>query len=128
MKRFRHILLIDDCKMDNFITNRFLTKANVSDKITIMDSASDALKYLNGLQPNQDEFPDLIFLDIQMPVMDGFGFLNEFTKNQPAFPDTCAVVILSSSNDPSDIARAMQYPLVKKYQSKPMSLDVLKSL
>lgn len=128
MKTFRHILLIDDSKMDNFITNRFLTKANISEKITIMDSALEALHYLDELKDNPAAFPDLIFLDIQMPVMDGFGFLNEFRTNPLALTDTCTVIILTSSNDPNDVARALQFPIVKKYQCKPMSLDILNSL
>lgn len=128
MKTFRHILLIDDSKMDNFITNRFLTKANISEKITIKESALEALNYLDGLKDNPEAFPDLIFLDIQMPVMDGFGFLTEFTNNLLAIPDICSVIILTSSNDPSDVARALQFPVVKKYQCKPMNLDILNSL
>lgn len=128
MSKFRHVLLIDDNKMDNFITNRYLTKANIADKITIFDSAVDALQYLNGLQQQQETFPDLILLDIQMPIMDGFGFLKEFTLNKLAAPENCSIVMLSSSTDISDITRALYYPIVKKYQSKPISLEVLNSL
>lgn len=128
MKKFRHVLLIDDSKMDNYITNRFLIKANITEKITIMDSAMEALKYLNGLEQNQDEFPDLIFLDIHMPILNGFGFLNEFVNNKLALPETCSVIMLTSSNDPNDVALALQYPLVKKYLNKPLSLDILNSL
>lgn len=128
MKTFKHVLLIDNNKMDSYIEDRFLSKANLIEKITFMNPASDALKYLNKLQQNQEEFPDLIFLDIHMPIIDGFGFLNEFTNNKNSQPDSCSVIMLTSSDDPSDVARAMQYPIVKKHLNKPLSLDILKCL
>lgn len=126
--KLKHILLIDDNDMDNYISNYIINKNNVTEKITMKTSAIDALEYLNTLQTNPKEFPDLIFLDIRMPVMDGFDFLEEFIKFPQAINKQCDVVILSSSNHQKDIDRALQYSVVKKYFTKPLELSMLEDL
>lgn len=126
--KLKHILLIDDNDMDNYISNYIINKNNVTEKITMKTSAIDALEYLNTLQTNPKEFPDLIFLDIRMPVMDGFDFLEEFIKFPQAINKQCDVVILSSSNHQKDIDRALQYSVVKKYFTKPLESSMLEDL
>jgi CheY-like chemotaxis protein len=63
-----------------------------------------------------------------MPVMDGFGFLEEFMSFSEANNNQCSVIMLSSSNDQKDIDRAMQYPVVKKFLTKPLELETLTNL
>lgn len=124
MKR-KHILLIDDNEIDNYVTNHIVTKSQLAEKITTKNSAIVALEYLKSLEENATEFPELIFLDIKMPIMDGFGFLDELIKLSSIIEKKCAVVMLSSSNDQNDIDRAMQYSIVKKFFTKPLRLEVL---
>ena len=73
----KEILLIDDNDIDNYINKLIVAKEKVVEKITIKNSPIDALQYLRS---KEGEFPELIFLDIKMPEMDGFGFLDEFFK------------------------------------------------
>lgn len=124
MKR-KHILLIDDNEIDNYVTNHIVTKSQLAEKITTKNSAIVALEYLKSLEENATEFPELIFLDIKMPIMDGFGFLDELIKLSSIIEKKCAVVMLSSSNDQNDIDRAMQYSIVKKFFTKPLRLEAL---
>ena len=124
----KHIMLIDDTEEDLYVLNYILTKHNIAKKISIKNSAMDALQYLNLRQTNPREFPDVIFLDIRMPAMDGFDFLEEFIKFPQAVKKKCDIIILTSSNNQDDIDRASKYPVVKKYLTKPLEQNTLLEL
>lgn len=118
-------MLIDDTEEDLYVLNYILTKHGMAEKITIRTSPVEALGYLTQSQFNPREFPDLIFLDIRMPAMNGFEFLDEFIKFPEAIKKKCDVIILTSSNDQRDIKRASEYPVVRKYLTKPLELTML---
>ena len=118
-------MLIDDTEEDLYVLNYILTKHNMARKISIMNSAVDALKYFALRQFNPKEFPNVIFLDIRMPAMDGFEFLDEFMKFPAAIKKQCDIIILTSSNNQGDIDRASKYPIVKRYITKPLELTTV---
>lgn len=124
----KHVLLIDDNEIDNYVSKHVVSHSKMAEKISVKGSAIEALEYLETVKGNADEFPDFIFLDIRMPQMDGFGFLEEFIKFPEVINNQCSVAMLSSSSDQGDIDRAMQYPVVKKYITKPLSIEKLESL
>jgi len=124
----KHVLLIDDNEIDSYIAKHIITKSNMAQKISIESSAIDALKFLGALKNNPEEFPNSIFLDIQMPEMNGFAFLEEFKNFPEAIHDQCKVIMLTSSNDQQDIDRSFQYPFVKKFLTKPLTLSMLEDL
>lgn len=124
----KNIMLIDDNDIDNFISNHIVTKSGVADKVSLMSSAIDALQHLEKVKEDFEEFPDVIFLDISMPVMDGFGFLNEVTKFPKVSAKRCYIVMLTSSNNKNDIERAKQYSVVQDYFVKPLKTEMLNSL
>ncbi len=123
-----HILLIDDNDIDNFITHHVISKAEIAEKITVKNSAIEALEYLRTIRDDFEQFPDLIFLDVAMPLMDGFGFLNEIIKFPKLIENQCFVAMLTSSNNQDDIDRAMQYSVVKKYFNKPLKIEMLSDI
>jgi len=123
--KVKHVLLIDDNDIDNYINNHIVKKSKISDKISIKNSAIKALEYLESIKDNVEEFPDLIFLDIGMPIMNGFDFLEELVKFPIVVNNQCSVVMLTSSNDKNDIERAKQFFVVKEYLIKPLKLDLL---
>ena len=124
----KHILLIDDNDIDNYVTNHIISRCQMAEKITIKNSAITALEYIRAIAKEGEEFPELIFLDIKMPMMDGFEFLDELIKFPKEINNQCSVVMLTSSGDPNDIARALKYVVVKKFLIKPLMKEMLENL
>ncbi len=123
--RVKHILLIDDNEADNYVNRYLVEKSNIANIITVKESAIEALEYLTTLN---DEFPNVIFLDIRMPEMDGFEFMEKFEKFPHHLKQQCTVYMLSSSLNESDIQRATQSPNIQKFLHKPLNLDMLSDL
>lgn len=121
-------MLIDDNDVDNYISQHILQKHNLAETIIAKTSAIDALEHLDSIKDAPDKFPDIIFLDIRMPVMDGFGFLENFMKYPDAVKNKCRIFMLTSSQDPKDIERATANPHVKKYFNKPLNDEALAGL
>jgi len=121
----KHVLLIDDNPIDSYIAKHIITKSKIAQKISVQNSAIDALEFLEPLKNDPEEFPESIFLDIQMPKMNGFGFLEEFKKFPEAIHGQCKVIMLTSSDDQQDIDQSFQYPFVKKFLTKPLVSSML---
>jgi CheY-like chemotaxis protein len=124
----KHILLIDDNEADNYISEFVINEVAAATKVTKATSAIKALEYLDTVKGNTDTFPDCIFLDIRMPEMDGFGFLEVFMQFPEAVNSESCVIMLSSSNNQKDIDRALGYPVVKKFLTKPLEPEMLEKL
>jgi CheY-like chemotaxis protein len=101
-------------------------QVGIPKQITIKNSAVKALEYLKQVPP--DKFPDYILLDISMPQMDGFTFLNEFAKLSPEVKVKSKIVMLTSSEDKNDRERAERNPYITKYLQKPISGYTLKEI
>lgn len=118
-----HILLIDDDKITNFLNKKIIMKTGLASSINALESGTEALEYLK--QP-AGPFPDIILLDIMMPVMDGFEVLDELAKfPEEKFKDL-RVIMLSSSLDKRDRDKALNYNIVEDFLSKPLTSDNIK--
>ena len=110
-----------------------MIERNFSKNIYSAINGEDALKFFDNLINKQDseikDFPQLIFLDLNMPVMNGWEFLSVFSKNQylENFSKT-KVVVLSSTIDPNDIEKSKEYPMVVEFLSKPITTEILELL
>lgn len=120
-----NILLIDDNEVDNYISKYVIEEANLAKEITTKNSAADALAYLKSIHQVGKEFPDLIFLDINMPRMNGFEFLEEFSTLPESRIGKCSVALLTSSLSPDDEEKAMKSPYVKHFFNKPLNEEIL---
>ena len=126
--RYKNALLIDDNEIDNFINERMITSSGFAEKVIVKNSADYALQYLKDHQDNADLLPEVIFLDLNMPVKDGFVFLSDFESLSEVAKSKCKIVVLSSSISPEDINKASTNPYVLKYVNKPLSEKYLKAI
>lgn len=125
--RFRKVLLIDDNEIDNFINERMITSSHFSKEVVVKNSADAALDFLRNLNQASD-YPEIIFLDLNMPIKDGFEFLAEFELLPEAIRMAGKIVVLSSSISPEDINKASTNSHVLKYVNKPLSEKYLEAI
>jgi CheY-like chemotaxis protein len=120
---FDKILLVDDENICNFIASKMLEKANIAHSVeSFLDAETALIQIKNGPQ-NIAEPKNLILLDINMPRMNGWEFLNEFEQLPEIILDQYIVMLLTSSIDHRDIEKSTTYKSVKKFISKPFSVD-----
>ena len=122
------VMLVDDNETDNFISKRIIEITKFASRIEVKNSGKSALDYLNDNQDNPEELPNLIFLDINMPIVDGFVFLYEFEKFNYTIRDKCKVIILSSSDNKRDIDKIVNNDHVIKFITKPLTEASLKEI
>lgn len=123
MKTYRSCLLIDDNPLDNYINTKIISRSNFATEILAIESPEEALELLRAGKFR----PEIIFLDIRMPVMDGFDFLDEYEKLD-IDKDHIEIVMLTSSINPGDMERAKHYKHVRKYITKTLTPDILLQL
>jgi CheY-like chemotaxis protein len=121
------VMVVDDDDNWCFLSRRMLQKAGVGKQILTANNGLEAIKKLQALLANGDKLPDLIFLDIKMPVMDGFEFLDEVTQWEALSPIHTRIFLCSSSVHHKDKERAGRYP-VAGFITKPLTLEILKSI
>lgn len=119
------VMLVDDNDTDNFISKRIIEITKFAKRVEIKNSGKSALQYLEDNQGNPDNLPDLIFLDINMPIVDGFVFLFEFEMFPEELKKKCKVVILSSSDNKRDIEKIVDNEYVIKFITKPLTDNAL---
>lgn len=121
-------MLIDEDEIDNIINQKIIESNNFSEKVMVFQTGTDALDFLRTNSKIAENLPDLIFLDINMPIMDGFQFLEEFEKLDSPILDKSKIIMLSSSISPRDIDRAASNRFVKKYLNKPLNSRYLQAI
>jgi CheY-like chemotaxis protein len=128
--RYKKVLLIDDDKVDNFISERIIKLASLAEIIVSKSSADDGLAYLKKLTSTPDQLPDIIFLDLGMPAMDGFDFLDEYKKLPDVILAHCKIVVLTNSLEPvpGRAKYAHNHPLVKQFLNKPLTIEALEKI
>ncbi|MBY0434642.1 MAG: response regulator [Cyclobacteriaceae bacterium] len=121
-------MLVDDNDTDNFISKRIIELSKFANRVEVMNSGKSALDYLAENQNRPDNLPSVIFLDINMPVVDGFVFLYEFEKFKELVRTKCKVIILSSSDNKRDIDKIVNNNFVIKFITKPLTEVALEEI
>lgn len=124
--KYAKVLLLDDNPLDNFVNKKLIEQNNFALKVEMFESAIEVLAYLKKEQT--DHLPDIIFLDIMMPLMDGFTFLEEFEKLDKRIQNKCKIVMVSSSESFKDLNRANKNPFVYKFLNKPLNDMVINAI
>jgi CheY-like chemotaxis protein len=118
---YKTCLLIDDNYIDNFVTRRILESSNFADQVVVSQSATEAIESLRA----GDVTPDVIFLDIRMPMMGGFEFLQEYDKIEVENKKDIKIFMLSSSLDPTDMRKSMNNKYITQFIHKPLTQKAL---
>ena len=125
MERLSNILLVDDDPVVNYLNETILTDLEITNQITVAGNGKEALHLLYEYnRSNEEDLPELILLDLNMPVMDGFDFLEAYQKLDIKNKDSIVIVISTSSLDPTDLKRIDQYH-TNGYVVKPLSQEKL---
>ena len=127
MRKLRGILLVDDNETSNFLNERLLKRMALTDNIIILNNGKQALEYMEELSRQPATLkPELVLLDINMPVLDGFEFLELFNQFDEQFREDILISILSTSNHPQDTGKATRFNA--HYLTKPLTTEKIENL
>lgn len=120
----KNVLLVDDDEISNFLTATVLRNSQVFADIKISLDGREALQWLEQKQKSTGSYPDLILLDLNMPHMNGFKFLQSL-RQLPGPPPKIPIVVLSTSNFQEDFDYLRQFPEVEVFLYKPLTEESL---
>lgn len=123
MKKLNCILLVDDSPADNRYHQIIIEEMNIANNIEFALNGIEALNFLNN---EKNILPDLIFLDINMPKMNGWEFLEEYRKLDT--PKKSKIVILTTSTNIDDVVRSQEISEVSDFETKPLDKDAIENI
>ncbi|TRX16372.1 response regulator [Flavobacterium franklandianum] len=121
MNKINTFCIVDDDDIFQFTTSVLLKKTDLVNKIIVFSNGLKAINFLKDEMGNKENIPDVLFLDINMPVMDGWEFLEEYLLIKPMMPKTVVIYMVSSSVDEKDILKAKSISALSGYLVKPIS-------
>jgi len=122
------IMLVDDNADDNFYHERVINKCNLSAMVIVKNNGLDALEYLRSTEKTSNCQPDLIFLDINMPGMNGWEFLKKYSQLDKKLQNKRIIIMLTTSDNPDDESRAKSLGLVSDYITKPLTKELMEEI
>ena len=126
MELKKNILLVDDDRVANFLNEKIIDSLGFANKIYSATNGEEALNIFQDMCQQIDR-PDVILLDLNMPIMGGFEFIEAFKSLDIPFKERILIILVTSSNNPEDIKRAEKLG-VRHYLTKPISQDTVKSI
>ncbi|HEX4888309.1 MAG TPA: response regulator [Luteibaculaceae bacterium] len=126
MDKLEQVCIIDDDPIYIFGAKRMIQKAEVCESIMVYRNGKEAFESLHALYQAQVKLPDVILLDLNMPIWDGWQFLDEFTKIP--IEQKIILYIVTSSVDPADMEKAKKYALVSNFVVKPITSESIRSM
>lgn len=124
----RNFIVIDDNKLDCFIAEKVILNTGMSEKIRVYTDAREALEFIRNNTDSPGDDKITILVDIQMPLMNGFEFVEAFEKLPEGTKCNYAIYMLTSSINPSDLNRVSNYNSVRQLLNKPLSMIKLSTV
>ena len=132
MDQIKTLTLIDDDEIFVFLTKKVVEQTNLVNLIKVFGNGLDAINFLKENKYNADSLPEIILLDLSMPIMNGWQFLEEYAKLNPTIGKKITIYICSSSISHDDITKAKSINEVSDYIIKPITknklIDLIKNL
>lgn len=132
MNQIKNLVLVDDDDTFVFLTKKTIEQTKLVDLIKVFENGLEALNFLKENKNNVSALPEIILLDLSMPIMNGWQFLEEYTKLNPTIGKKITIYICSSSISHDDITRAKKINEVSDYIIKPITkeklIDLIKNL
>ena len=126
--QLNQVLVIDDDDHSNFFTQMTLEESDYTRNIKIVQSGKQGLEYLKGTRPQSGDYPDLIFLDINMPGMNGWEFIEEYKKLDKELKSKIILVILTTSDNPEHEMLAKTHNVIADFRTKPLTNAMLEDI
>jgi len=126
--KLNSILLVDDNPATNLIHERVISKVFPIDNLHVCTSGEQALELITGTEGNEHTQPQLIFLDINMPGMSGWDFIEEYEQLPDSQKGGIIIVMLTTSINPDDKLKADSLKSISGFLNKPLTVDVIKSV
>ncbi|HBI01128.1 MAG TPA: response regulator [Flavobacterium sp.] len=124
----KSVLIIDNDPIYRTISHKIIEKLDLAETIYVEKNGYTAIQFLTNLIENKSSVPQIILLDIEMPVMNGWEFMDEYCKFENILLQEIDIFIVSSSISQVDKDKANTYSEIKGFISKPLTIDTLKSL
>ena len=122
------VCLIDDDHIFVYGAKRLMREIDFYEDLSVFSNGQEALDHFIKVLQTGDSMPSLLFLDLNMPIMTGWEFLEELLNLPGIQTDGMAIYIMSSSVDPRDLERIQAYPIIKNYILKPMTMEDLQGV
>ena len=123
MKTIRKLAIVDDDSIFVFLTKKNIALTHLVEQMQVFENGFEILEFLKNNLDNPEQLPEIILLDLSMPIMDGWQFLEQMETIKNNLPCKISMYIVSSSISPDDIKRAQQISLVTDYILKPISKE-----
>jgi CheY-like chemotaxis protein len=126
--KYNKIMILDDDEIDNYLVKVLIKNNNIAEQILEFNNGVDAIKYLEDNRDQEENLPEVILLDLYMPMMDGMEFMKAFDSLKLNFPVKCKICVVSGSVDDNDILKTKSTNNIYSYTTKPITVDFLMSL
>ncbi|MBC7653798.1 MAG: response regulator [Oligoflexus sp.] len=127
-KKVQRAFIIDDDEVYVYAIKRLIKIQNLCEEVLVFTDGQQAVDYLLENKDDVTPMPEVIIIDVNMPVLDGWGFINEFQKIDFNLTNNTKLFMVSSSIDPRDVKKAKEIPMIIKYIFKPITFEELKEV
>ncbi len=127
-KKLNKVLLIDDDRPTNFFHEMIIRKMDCADSIESFRGVDEAIAYLKLNSNKEAQFPELIFLDINMPGLDGWDFIEAYKKIDSPYKEHTKIIVLTTSLSPREKQKAKEIPEILDFKNKPLDQELMKEV